>query len=289
MKGMIGMAFGKNGAHMAEPQVPGVSVAGGAAVRAGVPVLEVNHVEKVYGSRNNVTRALADVSFAVDKGEFVGIMGASGSGKSTLLNCVSTIDTVTSGNVVINGADVTRMKHAKLTRFRREQLGFIFQDSNLLDTLTARENIALPLTIARVPAKETLARVEQVAQRLDIAGVLDKYPYQMSGGQQQRVAAARALVTDPAIILADEPTGALDSKNARLLLESIETMNRQYQATVLMVTHDSFAASYTNRVLFIRDGRIFTELRRGDSPRREFFDRIMEVVAMMGGEGSDAL
>lgn len=283
------MAFGKNGAHMAEPQVPGVSVAGGAAVRAGVPVLEVNHVEKVYGSRNNVTRALADVSFAVDKGEFVGIMGASGSGKSTLLNCVSTIDTVTSGNVVINGADVTRMKHAKLTRFRREQLGFIFQDSNLLDTLTARENIALPLTIARVPAKETLARVEQVAQRLDIAGVLDKYPYQMSGGQQQRVAAARALVTDPAIILADEPTGALDSKNARLLLESIETMNRQYQATVLMVTHDSFAASYTNRVLFIRDGRIFTELRRGDSPRREFFDRIMEVVAMMGGEDSDAL
>ena len=283
------MAFGKNGAHMAEPQVPGVSAAGGAAVRAGVPVLEVNHVEKVYGSRNNVTRALADVSFAVDKGEFVGIMGASGSGKSTLLNCVSTIDTVTSGNVVINGADVTRMKHAKLTRFRREQLGFIFQDSNLLDTLTARENIALPLTIARVPAKETLARVEQVAQRLDIAGVLDKYPYQMSGGQQQRVAAARALVTDPAIILADEPTGALDSKNARLLLESIETMNRQYQATVLMVTHDSFAASYTNRVLFIRDGRIFTELRRGDSSRREFFDRIMEVVAMMGGEGSDAL
>ena len=283
------MAFGKNGAHMAEPQVPGVSAAGGAAVRAGVPVLEVNHVEKVYGSRNNVTRALADVSFAVDKGEFVGIMGASGSGKSTLLNCVSTIDTVTSGNVVINGADVTRMKHAKLTRFRREQLGFIFQDSNLLDTLTARENIALPLTIARVPAKETLARVEQVAQRLDIAGVLDKYPYQMSGGQQQRVAAARALVTDPAIILADEPTGALDSKNARLLLESIETMNRQYRATVLMVTHDSFAASYTNRVLFIRDGRIFTELRRGDSPRREFFDRIMEVVAMMGGEGSDAL
>lgn len=283
------MAFGKNGAHMADSQVPGVSAAGGAAVRAGVPVLEVNHVEKVYGSRNNVTRALADVSFAVDKGEFVGIMGASGSGKSTLLNCVSTIDTVTSGNVVINGADVTRMKHAKLTRFRREQLGFIFQDSNLLDTLTARENIALPLTIARVPAKETLARVEQVAQRLDIAGVLDKYPYQMSGGQQQRVAAARALVTDPAIILADEPTGALDSKNARLLLESIEAMNRQYQATVLMVTHDSFAASYTNRVLFIRDGRIFTELRRGDSPRREFFDRIMEVVAMMGGEGSDAL
>ena len=264
--------------------------AGGASAYSTVPlILEVSHVEKVYGSRNNVTHALTDVSFTVNKGEFVGIMGASGSGKSTLLNCVSTIDTVTSGSVVINGADVTRLKSDKLTRFRREQLGFIFQDSNLLDTLTARENIALPLTIARTPAKETLSRVEQVAQRLDIAGVLDKYPYQMSGGQQQRVAAARALVTDPAIILADEPTGALDSKNARLLLESFEAMNRQYQATVLMVTHDSFAASYTNRVLFIRDGRIFTELRRGDGGRREFFDRIMEVVAMMGGEGSDAL
>ena len=253
------------------------------------PVLAAQHVEKVYGGRSNVTRALTDVSFTVEKGEFVGIMGASGSGKSTLLNCVSTIDSVTSGSVLINGADVTRMKSDRLTRFRREQLGFIFQDSNLLDTLTARENIALPLTIARVPAAQTLQRVEQVAQRLNITAVLDKYPYQLSGGQQQRVAAARALVTDPALIMADEPTGALDSKNARLLLESFETMNQRYQATVLMVTHDSFAASYTNRVLFIRDGRLFTELRRGDMARRDFFDRIMEVVAMMGGEGSDAL
>ncbi|WP_240307323.1 ABC transporter ATP-binding protein [Collinsella phocaeensis] len=264
---------------------------GGAAVGSaiGTPVLEVVHLEKVYGARGNVTRALEDVSFTVSRGEFVGIMGASGSGKSTLLNCVSTIDSATSGSVVVNGADVTRMKAAKLAKFRREQLGFIFQDSNLLDTLTARENIALPLTIARVPAREVSVRVEDVAMRLNISAVLDKYPYQMSGGQQQRVAAARALVTDPALIMADEPTGALDSKNARLLLESFETMNRQYQATVLMVTHDSFAASYTNRVLFIRDGKIFTELRRGDSPRRAFFDRIMEVVAMMGGEGSDAL
>lgn len=264
---------------------------GGAAVGSaiGTPVLEVVHLEKVYGARGNVTRALEDVSFTVSRGEFVGIMGASGSGKSTLLNCVSTIDSATSGSVVVNGADVTRMKAAKLAKFRRERLGFIFQDSNLLDTLTARENIALPLTIARVPAREVAVRVEDVAMRLNISAVLDKYPYQMSGGQQQRVAAARALVTDPALIMADEPTGALDSKNARLLLESFETMNRQYQATVLMVTHDSFAASYTNRVLFIRDGKIFTELRRGDSPRRAFFDRIMEVVAMMGGEGSDAL
>lgn len=281
------MAQGAVGAHMMQSAGhAGTAAAGGGT---GMPVLQVSHVEKVYGSRNNVTRALADVSFAVNKGEFVGIMGASGSGKSTLLNCVSTIDTVTSGTVSVMGADVTRMKAAKLTKFRREQLGFIFQDSNLLDTLTARENIALPLTIARIPAREVLARVEQTAQRLNISQVLDKYPYQMSGGQQQRVAAARALVTDPAIIMADEPTGALDSKNARLLLESFEVMNRQYQATVLMVTHDSFAASYTERVLFIRDGRIFTELRRGDTDRRAFFDRIMEVVAMMGGEGSVAL
>ena len=247
------------------------------------PVLEVAHLEKVYGALGNVTRALNDVSFTVNRGEFVGIMGASGSGKSTLLNCVSTIDSATSGTIRINGQDVTRMKQAKLSQFRREELGFIFQDSNLLDTLTARENIALPLTIARTNSAEISTRVQDVAARLSISQVLDKYPYQMSGGQQQRVAAARALVTDPTMIMADEPTGA------RLLLESLEALNRRLRATVLMVTHDSFAASYTSRVLFIRDGKIFTELRRGDTDRREFFDRIMEVVAMMGGEGSDAL
>lgn len=253
------------------------------------PVLEVAHLEKVYGALGNVTRALNDVSFTVNRGEFVGIMGASGSGKSTLLNCVSTIDSATSGTIRINGQDVTRMKQAKLSQFRREELGFIFQDSNLLDTLTARENIALPLTIARTNSVEISTRVQDVTARLSISQVLDKYPYQMSGGQQQRVAAARALVTDPTMIMADEPTGALDSKSARLLLESLEALNRRLRATVLMVTHDSFAASYTSRVLFIRDGKIFTELRRGDTDRREFFDRIMEVVAMMGGEGSDAL
>lgn len=252
-------------------------------------VLSVRHLEKAYGARNNVTQALSDVSFDVRAGEFVAIMGPSGSGKSTLLNCVSTIDCVTSGSVLVNGADITGMKAQKLSRFRREQLGFIFQDSNLLDTLTARENIALPLTIARVPSAEVLSRVEDVAARLGISTVLDKYPYQMSGGQQQRVAAARALITNPTVIMADEPTGALDSKNARLLLECLEVMNRRMDSTVLMVTHDGFAASYTNRVLFIRDGKLFTELRRGDDGRREFFDRIMEVVAMMGGEGSDAL
>ncbi len=258
-------------------------------IQTAAPVLEVTHLEKVYGARGNVTRALNDVSFSVSRGEFVGIMGASGSGKSTLLNCVSTIDAPTSGQILINGQDVTAMKQSKLSQFRREELGFIFQDSNLLDTLTARENIALPLTIARVNPDEIKTRVQDVAARLSISQVLDKYPYQMSGGQQQRVAACRAIVTDPTVIMADEPTGALDSKSARLLLESLETLNRRLRATVLMVTHDSFAASYTSRVLFIRDGKIFTELRRGDAGRRVFFDRIMEVVAMMGGEGADAL
>ena len=282
---------------------PTVTAAGaaGTANPQGEPIaLSVHHLEKVYNSRGiggrrgggsagAVTRALADVSFDVRAGEFVSIMGASGSGKSTLLNCVSTIDAPTSGQVFVEGTDATRLRGRALTRFRRDRLGFIFQNSNLLDTLTARENIALPLTIARVPAGEVLGRVEETAARLGIREILDKYPYQMSGGQQQRVAAARALVTGPAVAMADEPTGALDSKNARLLLEQLEQLNRDRAATILMVTHDGFAASYTHRVLFIRDGKIFTELRRGDGSRREFFDRIMEVVAMMGGEGSDAL
>lgn len=257
-------------------------------------VLSVQHLEKVYDNRGRggagaTTRALADVSFNVEAGEFVAIMGASGSGKSTLLNCVSTIDSATSGHVFVHGTDVTAMRSGELARFRREQLGFIFQDSNLLDTLTARENVALPLTIARTPSNETLVRVDKIARHLGIEQTLDKYPYQLSGGQQQRVAAARALVTRPAVIMADEPTGALDSKSARVLLECLEQMNRELASTILMVTHDSFAASFTGRVLFIRDGRVFTELRRGDASRRAFFDRIMEVVAMMGGEGSDAL
>ena len=268
-----------------------VGAAGGARVVAGGDdvVLSVRNLEKVYGGRGTQTRALDDVSLDVERGEFVAIMGASGSGKSTLLNCVSTIDSATSGRILVDGADVSSMRGRDLARFRRERLGFVFQDSNLLDTLTARENVALPLTISRVAAGETLSRVEGVARRLGIEKCLDKYPYQLSGGQQQRVAAARALVTRPSLIMADEPTGALDSKSARLLLECLEQLNRELSATVLMVTHDSFAASYTGRVVFIRDGRVFTELRRGDMGRREFFDRIMQVIAMMGGEGSDAL
>lgn len=253
------------------------------------PVLEVVHLEKVYGALGNVTRALNDVSFTVNRGEFVGIMGASGSGKSTLLNCVSTIDSATSGTIRINGQDVTHMKQAKLSQFRREELGFIFQDSNLLDTLTARENIALPLTIARTNSAEISTRVQDVAARLSISQVLDKYPYQMSGGQQQRVAAARALVTAPHHDHGRRAHRCPRFQECPPAARELEALNRRLRATVLMVTHDSFAASYTSRVLFIRDGKIFTELRRGDTDRREFFDRIMEVVAMMGGEGSDAL
>lgn len=252
-------------------------------------ILKVTDLKKVYGRRGAATTALNGVSFSLRGGEYVGIMGASGSGKTTLLNCVSTIDRPTSGSILVDGKELSDLRGKELARFRRERLGFIFQDCNLLDTLTAFENIALALSIVRTPAGEIREQVEENARLLGIQDCLDKYPYQMSGGQQQRVAAARALVTDPTMIMADEPTGALDSKSARLLLESLEALNRRLRATVLMVTHDSFAASYTSRVLFIRDGKIFTELRRGDTDRREFFDRIMEVVAMMGGEGSDAL
>lgn len=252
---------------------------------AGAPALQVTDVRKVYGGRASATRALDGVSLTVMRGEFVAIMGPSGSGKSTLLNCIATIDTPTSGTVRIAGTDVSRISRRKLADFRRTQLGFIFQDSNLLDTLTARENIALPLTIGRVKPDQILQRVDAIAATLGVSDVLQKYPYQMSGGQRQRVAAARALVTKPQLVLADEPTGALDSKNAKLLLESLERLNLSKSATVLMVTHDETAASYCQRVLFIRDGRLFTELVRGQSSRRDFFEKIMQVVAVEGGVG----
>ena len=249
--------------------------------------LDCQHVEKYYGSKNNVTKAVDDISFSVETGEFVGIMGPSGSGKTTLLNCVSTIDTVTSGRILVGDCDITSLAQRGLSRFRREELGFIFQDSNLLDTLTAFENIALALTICKVPPTQIAIRVEDAARQLGISSELQKYPFQMSGGQKQRVAAARALITQPSLILADEPTGALDSKNAKVLLESMERMNAERNATILMVTHDSYAASYCHRILFLRDGRIFNEVVRGDMTRKEFFDRIIEVVSFLGGEGAD--
>lgn len=226
------------------------------------PVLKVENIEKYYGNRQNLTKAVDRISFDVEPGEFIGIMGASGSGKTTLLNCISTIDRVTAGNIYINGMEITKLKGKHLSKFRREELGFIFQEFNLLDTLTAYENIALALTIMKIPAREIDERVRPIAEKLMITEILEKYPYQMSGGQKQRVASARAMISNPSIILADEPTGALDSKSARMLLDSMDTMNVELGATILMVTHDAFTASYCKRILFIKDGKIFNELIR---------------------------
>lgn len=253
------------------------------------PILQCQNIEKFYGNKGSITKALNGVSFTVEQGESLGIMGASGSGKTTLLNCISTIDSVTSGHIFVGDREITRMKPKELSEFRRNDLGFIFQDSNLLDTLTARENIALALTIQKVNPTEILDRVNEVADRLQITEVLNKYPHQMSGGQMQRVAAARAIITQPSLILADEPTGALDSKSAKMMLESFDMLNRTFAATILLVTHDSFAASYCTRILFIQDGKIFTELVRGDQTRKEFFNRIIEVVSFLGGDSSDVL
>lgn len=253
------------------------------------PILSVQHIEKYYGNNGNITKAVDDISFNVNKGEYIGIMGASGSGKTTLLNCVSTIDSVTAGHILIQDRDITELRSRQLSQFRREQLGFIFQDFNLLDTLTAYENIALALTILKVPAATIDKRVRSVAKRLQISDILEKYPYQISGGQKQRVASARAIITKPALILADEPTGALDSKSARMLLEAFDTLNEQLHATILMVTHDAFTASYCKRILFIKDGKIFNELIRGDDSRKVFFKRIIDVVSLLGGGNSDVL
>ena len=252
-------------------------------------MLQVKDIEKYYGTKNNVTKALDRVSFTVEDGEFLAIMGASGSGKTTLLNCISTIDTVSAGDILLDGQSAANLPEPELARFRRERLGFVFQDSNLLDTLTAFENIALALTIQKVPAAQVEPRVRETARMLDITDCLNKYPYQLSGGQRQRTAAARAIITSPALILADEPTGALDSKSARLLLDRFEVLNRELQATILMVTHDAFTASYCRRILFIKDGKPFTELLRGDQGRKEFFTKIIEVVTILGGDSGDVL
>ncbi|MBP3620206.1 MAG: ABC transporter ATP-binding protein [Lachnospiraceae bacterium] len=252
-------------------------------------VLKLENVEKYYGNKTNVTKAVDNISFAVEKGEFVGIMGASGSGKTTLLNCISTVDKVTAGHIYVEDKDITSIKGRKLNQFRREELGFIFQDFNLLDTLTAYENIALPLSIQNIRAEEINSRVMEIAGKLDITEVMNKHSYEMSGGQKQRVAAARALVTNPKLVLADEPTGALDSKSSRYLLNSMKKLNEELNATILMVTHDAFTASYAGRVIFIKDGKIFNEIRKGSDTRKQFFDKIIEVVTMLGGDLNDAL
>lgn len=252
-------------------------------------VLRIENIEKYYGNKSNLTKALDRISLEVEKGEFFGIMGASGSGKTTLLNCIATIDRVTSGHIYVGGEDITKLKGNALNTFRREQLGFIFQDFNLLDTLTAYENIALALSIQNVKPGDISERVMSMAGHLGIVEVMNKYPYQMSGGQKQRVASARALITNPKLVLADEPTGALDSKAARHLLESLKDMNESAKATILMVTHDAFTASYASRVVFIKDGQIFNEIRRGQDDRKTFFNKIIDVVTMLGGDLNDAL
>ena len=253
------------------------------------PILSVEHLRRDYGGRGSVTHAVDDVSFSVERGEFVGIMGASGSGKSTLLNCIATIDTPTAGHIRVEGQDVTALKGRSLSRFRRERLGFVFQDCNLLDTLTAFKNIALALTIRGTPAGEIEGRVKETAELLGITDCLNKYPSQMSGGQRQRTAAARAIITDPALVLADEPTGALDSRSAKLLLDRFEALNREGRATILMVTHDAFTASYCRRILFLQDGAVLTQLERGGQSRRAFFQQIIGVVTRLGGDQSDVL
>ena len=252
-------------------------------------ILKIAHVQKYYGNKTNLTKALDDISFAVDKGEFVAIMGASGSGKTTLLNVISTIDRVTSGHIQIGHQEITTLKGARLNQFRREMLGFIFQDFNLLDTLTAYENIALALQIQGMKAGVIDAKIQQMASQLDITEVLNKYPYEMSGGQKQRVASARALITQPELVLADEPTGALDSRSSKYLLECFQHLNKQLQATILMVTHDAFSASYASRVLFIKDGQLFNELRRGEMSRKTFFNQIIDVVSLLGGDANDLI
>ncbi|MCH1966496.1 ABC transporter ATP-binding protein [Paraclostridium sordellii] len=247
-------------------------------------ILSVENIEKYYGNKDNITKAIDNISFNVFEGEFVGIMGPSGSGKTTLLNCISTIDNVSSGNIIINNQDINRLKSKQLDKFRQNKLGFIFQDFNLLDTLTAYENIALALTIKGEKNSLIDDKIKEIAKYLEIEKILNKYPYQMSGGQKQRVASARAIVTNPSLVLADEPTGALDSKSARLLLERFESLNKDLKTTILMVTHDSFTASYAHRILFIKDGKIFNELVRGNDTRKEFFNRIMDVITLLGGD-----
>lgn len=252
-------------------------------------ILKIENIEKYYGNKSSLTKAIDNISMEVEKGEFVAIMGASGSGKTTLLNCISTIDKVTAGHIYVADEDITELKGNKLNKFRREELGFIFQDFNLLDTLTAYENIALALSIQNVKPAEMDERIKNVAAELEISDVLEKYPYQMSGGQKQRVASARAIVTNPKLILADEPTGALDSKSSKMLLERFNHLNKDLQATILMVTHDAFSASYASRVVFIKDGKIFSEINRGTDRRKEFFDKIIDVVTLLGGDLNDAL
>ena len=252
-------------------------------------MLQVQNIEKYYGSKSNVTKALDRVSFDVEAGEFLAIMGASGSGKTTLLNCISTIDAISAGKILLDGVSVADLSEGELAKFRRERLGFVFQDFNLLDTLTIEENIGLALSLNHQDPKAVQNRVREMAGKLGISDILEKFPYQVSGGQKQRAACARAMVAGQSLLLTDEPTGALDSKASKNLLEIMTTMNREMGATILMVTHDAYSASYAKRVLFLKDGRVFNELLRGDRGRPVFYHEILDVLAALGGDVSDVI
>ena len=252
-------------------------------------MLQVQNIEKYYGSKNNVTKALDRVSFDVEAGEFLAIMGASGSGKTTLLNCISTIDAISAGKILLDGVSVADLSESELAKFRRERLGFVFQDFNLLDTLTIEENIGLALSLNHQNPGMVQNRVREVAGKLGITDILTKFPYQVSGGQKQRAACARAMVAGQSLLLADEPTGALDSKASKNLLEIMTTMNQDMGATILMVTHDAYSASYAKRVLFLKDGRVFNELLRGERGRPVFYHEILDVLAALGGDVSDVI
>ena len=252
-------------------------------------MLQVQNIEKYYGSKNNVTKALDRVSFDVEAGEFLAIMGASGSGKTTLLNCISTIDVISAGKILLDGVSVADLSEIELARFRRERLGFVFQDFNLLDTLTIEENIGLALSLNHQNPGTVQNRVREVAGKLGITDILTKFPYQVSGGQKQRAACARAMVAGQSLLLADEPTGALDSRASKNLLEIMTVMNRDIGATILMVTHDAYSASYAKRVLFLKDGRVFNELLRGERGRPVFYHEILDVLAALGGDVSDVI
>ena len=250
-------------------------------------ILKIENLKKYYGTKNNITKAIDNISFTVNEGEFVAIMGASGSGKTTLLNCISTIDTVTTGKIIINNKDITEIKDRDIASFRRNNLGFVFQDFNLIDTLTIAENISLSLIINKKNENKIDEMVNDIAKRLDIEGILDKFPYEVSGGQKQRCACARALINNPKLILADEPTGALDSKSSIMLLETMDEINKNLDATILMVTHDAFSASFCQRILFLKDGNIFTEILKGSKTRKEFFNEILDILTLLGGDVQD--
>lgn len=247
-------------------------------------VLKIEHLKKYYGNSNNITMAVDDITFNIKEGEFVAIMGASGSGKTTLLNTIATIDNVTSGHIYVGGIDITTLKEKDVANFRKDNLGFVFQDFNLLDTLSIGENIAMSLVINGENPEVVDKKVSDIAKKLGIENILEKFPYEVSGGQKQRAACARALINKPKLILADEPTGALDSKFSRMLLETMEEMNEKLNATIMMVTHDSFSASFCERILFLKDGKIFNEIYKGDKTRKEFFNEILDVLTLLGGD-----